>query len=262
MKKKIANFAVFAILSGLFLFLPAIPKAQAASIDTNRLLEAMNGEQATATIKEIVKVGTELKQGNTSALKNIIFKKALEEVGISGENNNLIIENIKDIGTGISSAENKGAITKAVGNAVKERLRVRLSERLTPYQDTILILATLLDQDKLIPQAVRQNEELTGSPQNYKKIINMTATAYAPGPLDNGKWNDKTYTGGQVKKGVAAVDPDVIPMGTKLWVEGYGQAIADDQGSAIKGSRIDLAFDQRDEALAYGIKPVKVYILE
>ena len=89
----------------------------------------------------------------------------------------------------------------------------------------------------------------------------MTATAYAPGPLDNGKWNNLTYMGGTVQHGVAAVDPRVIPMGTKLWVEGYGEAIAEDQGSAIKGNRIDLAFDKRNDALDYGIQNVKIYVL-
>ena len=68
--------------------------------------------------------------------------------------------------------------------------------------------------------------------------------------------------GGKVRKGVAAVDPTVIPMGTKLWIEGYGEAIAEDQGSAIKGNRIDLAFNNRSEALDYGIQPVKVYVLK
>ncbi|MDD4600596.1 MAG: 3D domain-containing protein, partial [Negativicutes bacterium] len=83
----------------------------------------------------------------------------------------------------------------------------------------------------------------------------------APGPLDNGKWNNLTYVGGIVQKGVVAVDPKIIPMGTKLWVEGYGQAVAEDQGSAIKGNRIDLAFNDRQEAIDYGIQNVKVYVL-
>jgi len=90
----------------------------------------------------------------------------------------------------------------------------------------------------------------------------MTATAYAPGALDNGKWGNLTYMGGKVRKGVAAVDPDVIPMGTRLWIEGYGEAVAEDQGSAIQGNRIDLAFNNRSEALNYGIQRVKAYVLE
>jgi len=62
-------------------------------------------------------------------------------------------------------------------------------------------------------------------------------------------------------RGIVAVDPKVIPMGTKLYVEGYGEAIAADQGGAIKGNRIDLYFDTHQQALNYGMKTVNVTIL-
>ena len=88
---------------------------------------------------------------------------------------------------------------------------------MSPYQKEIDLLSSLLKQDNtLTPSAVKANDSLTGSPQNYKRVLDMTATAYAPGPLDNGKWNDLTYVGGKVAKGVAAVDPRVIPMGTQV----------------------------------------------
>jgi 3D (Asp-Asp-Asp) domain-containing protein len=62
-------------------------------------------------------------------------------------------------------------------------------------------------------------------------------------------------------RGIVATDPDVIPMGTRLYVEGYGEAIAADQGSAIQGNRIDLFFDSRQEAMDWGMKTVQVTIL-
>jgi 3D (Asp-Asp-Asp) domain-containing protein len=63
--------------------------------------------------------------------------------------------------------------------------------------------------------------------------------------------------------GVAAVDTSVIPLGTKLYVEGYGYAIAADTGGAIKGNRIDLCYNSHSAALAsgYGHTNVKVYVL-
>jgi len=70
-----------------------------------------------------------------------------------------------------------------------------------------------------------------------------------------------SYIGLPLKRGIAAVDPNVIPMGTKLYIEGYGEAIAADQGGVIKGDRIDLFFDSHQEALDWGIKTVKVTIL-
>ena len=69
-----------------------------------------------------------------------------------------------------------------------------------------------------------------------------------------------SYLGYPLGKGIIAVDPRVIPMGSKLYVEGYGSGIAADQGNAIKGNRIDLCFSSHQEALNWGIKTVKVTI--
>ncbi|WP_054788101.1 3D domain-containing protein [Gracilibacillus sp. JCM 18966] len=61
---------------------------------------------------------------------------------------------------------------------------------------------------------------------------------------------------------VVAVDPDVIPLGTRVHVEGYGEAIAGDTGGAIKGNRIDVHVPTKDEAFDWGRKQVDVTILE
>lgn len=60
---------------------------------------------------------------------------------------------------------------------------------------------------------------------------------------------------------VIAVDPTVIPIGTKVWVEGYGEAIAADTGGAIKGNRIDVFIPNETDAHNWGIKSVKVKVL-
>ena len=96
-----------------------------------------------------------------------------------------------------------------------------------------------------------------------KRILEMEATAYDIGPKSTGKWSDGlTATGKKATYGIVAVDPKVIPLGTKLFVEGYGYAVAEDVGGAIKGLRIDLLFESRKEALKFGRRKVKVYILE
>ncbi|WP_230321420.1 G5 and 3D domain-containing protein [Planococcus salinarum] len=61
---------------------------------------------------------------------------------------------------------------------------------------------------------------------------------------------------------VIAVDPSVIPLGSKVWVEGYGYAIAGDTGGAIKGNKIDIFMPDRSAALAFGRKQVKIKILD
>ncbi|WML28493.1 3D domain-containing protein [Neobacillus sp. OS1-33] len=58
-----------------------------------------------------------------------------------------------------------------------------------------------------------------------------------------------------------AVDPSVIPLGSKVYVEGFGEAIAADTGGAIKGKRIDIFIPSEQDALDFGVKKLKVTIL-
>lgn len=61
---------------------------------------------------------------------------------------------------------------------------------------------------------------------------------------------------------VIAVDPSVIPLGSKVYVEGYGEAIAGDTGGAIKGNRIDVFIPSKQDAINFGVKQLKVKILD
>lgn len=103
------------------------------------------------------------------------------------------------------------------------------------------------------------------SPQTPDKALDIIATAYAPGPHDNGQWGDKTYLGTTVRPGIIAVDPRVIPLGSRVYIQfpdGHGTyAVAEDTGGAIKGNRIDIATWSVNEAYQFGIQHVKVYIL-
>ncbi|MEA4883397.1 MAG: 3D domain-containing protein [Clostridia bacterium] len=97
----------------------------------------------------------------------------------------------------------------------------------------------------------------------YRKVLNMVATGYEPSERSCGKSADGyTAIGMKVRPGIVAVDPRVIPLRTRLYVEGYGPALAADVGGAIKGNRIDLFFETLQEALAFGRRRVKVYIVE
>ncbi len=99
---------------------------------------------------------------------------------------------------------------------------------------------------------------------NYSRVLTIDATAYCPCSKCCGKWsNGVTATGLRAGYGVAAVDPRVIPLGTKLYVEGYGYCVAGDTGGAIKGNRIDLCYESHSAALAsgFGHKATKVYVL-
>ena len=89
----------------------------------------------------------------------------------------------------------------------------------------------------------------------------VVATAYyAGGGGLNG--DGVTATGLRARKGIVAVDPRIIPLGTKLYIEGYGQALAADTGGWIKGDRVDLCFDSLDECYRYGRRKIYVYLVE
>ena len=106
------------------------------------------------------------------------------------------------------------------------------------------------------------------APTNYSKVEVFTATAYDASPADNGKWAGRTSTGIPLEYGVIAVDPSVIPYGTKMYIESvdgqykYGYAIAGDCGGAIKGKKVDLFFPNRGTCYSFGRRDVKIYFLD
>lgn len=91
------------------------------------------------------------------------------------------------------------------------------------------------------------------------RYVTMVATGYCP--LEPGL-SYGTATGMRAQHGVVAVDPRFMPLGTRLFIDGYGYAVAGDTGSAIKGNRIDLCFDTMAEMGAYGWRVITVEILD
>ncbi len=107
----------------------------------------------------------------------------------------------------------------------------------------------------------------------YSRMIPMNATAYDLSYESCGKRpGDRGYgitaSGMRAQRGVVAVDPKVIPLGTKLYIESadgsfvYGYAVAGDTGGAIKGNRVDLFMDSYSECMQFGRRTVNVYILD
>lgn len=111
-----------------------------------------------------------------------------------------------------------------------------------------------------------------GAPSNYSAVLTCTATAYDLSFQSCGKRpGDKGYgitaTGTHAKYGTVAVDPKVIPLGSKLYIETtdgsfvYGYATAEDTGGAIKGNKVDLFFPSYNDCMQFGRRSVRVYIL-
>lgn len=107
------------------------------------------------------------------------------------------------------------------------------------------------------------SEESSDSSNDAEGSITMEATAYTAGCEG---CSGITATGidlrDQPNKKVVAVDPNVIPLGSTVEVEGYGRAVAGDTGGAIKGNKIDLHVATKDDAFAFGRRDVNVTIIE
>ncbi len=91
------------------------------------------------------------------------------------------------------------------------------------------------------------------------RSLRVEATAYTS--QDPGVGNI-TATGARLRHGIIAVDPRVIPLGTKIYVPGYGYGVAADTGGAIKGNKIDLAYESRTEALRFGRRMMTIRIYD
>jgi 3D (Asp-Asp-Asp) domain-containing protein len=94
------------------------------------------------------------------------------------------------------------------------------------------------------------------------KVMTMESTAYTPSAGRGSRATFRTATGRRAAYGVVAVDPRVIPLGTLVFVEGYGFAIAADTGGAIKGNKIDVCIESYREAIQWGRRDVKVHIFK
>jgi len=125
-----------------------------------------------------------------------------------------------------------------------------------------------------IASAADDNTIITPSGKSYefRKSFDVVASAYSADPSENGGYGAVDYFGDALKLGTIAVDPKVIPFGTKLFITGYDFAglpqggmiaTASDAGGAIKGKRIDIFIPgSKNKVNMFGFQDVKVYILK
>jgi 3D (Asp-Asp-Asp) domain-containing protein len=111
----------------------------------------------------------------------------------------------------------------------------------------------------------------SGEKVAYSRTVSAVASAYTDNPAENGSWGNVDYYGNALKLGTVAVDPNVIPLGTKLYITGYTfdgmpggiVATASDIGGAIKGNRIDIFIpSSMGDAANFGLQNVTVYVLK
>lgn len=111
-------------------------------------------------------------------------------------------------------------------------------------------------------EAAEQEAAASSTPAGGRTIT-MESTAYSSDPADALGGGSVTATGQNLLTNpiAVAVDPSVIPLGTRLYVEGYGEAYAVDTGSAIQGNIIDVHFSTAAQCYSWGRRTVQVTIL-
>jgi len=114
------------------------------------------------------------------------------------------------------------------------------------------------------PAAPRWDADLSATPHKgqFVRFFRMKATAYTPisTRLEGGRYTS-TLRDGRAEHGVAA-DPGLIPLGPQLWIPGYGHAVADDIGGAIKGHHVDIRVQVYGHMSDWGTRHVRVYVLQ
>ena len=95
----------------------------------------------------------------------------------------------------------------------------------------------------------------------YKRSFRVIATAYSPvNTLMEGGRYTFTERDGRAVHGIA-VDPRLIPIGSQLWIPGYGHAVADDTGGRIRGHHVDVRIQDYDRMLQWGCRKLQIYVI-
>ena len=222
------SFSFFALALAILIF-----AGQTAFAAAKLLKEGMRGE----AVREVQEVLIELEylEGKPSG---VFDKKTTDAVRRFQRDRELEVDGICGP---LTRAELKKKDLKKAPEAAKETAKREKEEREAARKKA--------EHDrKLHETAVKEG-----------KVVYVSATAYSAYDPGNGHY---TACGTPLRRGVIAVDPSFIPLGTRVYIPGYGEAVAEDTGGAIVGNIIDIAFDTHEEALAFGRQDLEIYIIE
>lgn len=146
-------------------------------------------------------------------------------------------------------------VQRGAAGVMVEKVKVLLEDGREIMRQTLSEEVVKQPVARIVAEGALTSISRGGQRIDFERVIVARATAYSysAGSL--------TSTGQRVRVGGVAVDPTVIPYGTRLYIEGYGYATAIDCGGAIKGNRIDVFLESDKECRKWGVKTVKVYIL-
>lgn len=171
----------------------------------------------------------------------------------------LVVEQAKNARHRLTAATERLAAREAEARQAQEAAAATLAALEAARREQAALAASLSAERNANSAAISSLEsearelasaQAAPAPAQGGRTFTVTATGYSlPG---------RTATGVAVGYGIVAVDPSVIPLGTRMTIPGYGEGVAADTGGAIIGARIDLWFPTRSEALAWGTRTVSI----
>lgn len=226
-------------------------------------LEARLVRVTKETVTDTEEVGYEIEEKTTSSL--VKGKTRIAQAGKNGVRTNtysVVLHDGEEVSRELVSSE----ITKKPVNKIIEKgTAAKTTPKATPKPTAKSSSSSSSSSGGTVQTAKGENF-------TYKKKITCTAYAYdltyeSCGKRPGDPYYGITASGMKAGPGVIAVDPSVIPLGTRLYVEAvdgswtYGYCVAGDTGSGIYGNRIDLFFNTPAEVRSFGVRKATVYIL-
>jgi len=203
------------------------PKAE-ETVKENDVVKVIRVEKVTDVVEEPIKFAVVTKKdSNLAKGKEKIVNQGQE--GLLTKEYEVVLENGKEISRKLISEKK-----------VKDKL------------DKVVAVGTKVEAKQVVSRGEQTGQEFYVSSTAFTASCNGCSGHTATGINLRANPNIK----------IIAVDPRVIPLGTKVYVEGYGYAVAADTGSSIKGNKIDVFFATKSEAYRWGRKNVKIKILK
>ena len=144
-------------------------------------------------------------------------------------------------------------------NGVKiATVKIHFADEVQSSEEIIATRIKEPSKPQIVRVGTRDMVDTSRGTHRFRRVEWMEATAYLP---TDGNGEGITATGIPARHGIVAVDPRVIPLGSRVYIPGYGMALAADTGGAIIGNSIDLCMESSSEAWRFGRRMVKVYVL-
>lgn len=230
-------------------------------VDKDTEIKIVRIEKTEKKVKEAVPFETEVREDDS-------MEKGKEKVISEGEEG--LVTKIFEVTNedGKETDENlvdtkveKESKNRVVVIGTKENSKPKLAPKKEGSNNNIVTVSNNKSNTKKSNKQTSNNHSDSG--RSGGKSLSMSASAYTAGCSGcSGYTSTGIDLNANPNMKVVAVDPSVIPLGTKVWVEGYGEAVAADTGGNIKGNRIDLHFPTKEAAYSFGQRTVTVKILD